>query len=385
MRISIVGKGTSAIVTALKCIQYGHEVTIFYDPNQPHVRVGESTTPIVSQLVYDVLGLSIHYLSELGIYSIKSGVKFINWGEGKSFYHHFANNNVACHLDSGDFNEFINNFLESNRLVTYVPKLVKEYEVQGDSVIIGDLVFDHIIFCSGWSNDSDYYSPMFESVNSAFLFKKDEIEEPHHTLHEATEHGWQFGIPFISKNIVKHGYLFNRNIDDVRRIEEKFPHSAYIEWIPRYAKNILQNRHCSYNGNRLFFIEPLQALSLHYYIVFAEFICEYLKERNEFNLANTNVKYHAYMWSYQVALSYHYNYGSVFKSSFWNRTKELSSSIMSRINNGNDEIFRTNLYNDLKFRQTDYSKIGTFSFKDHIQLYCGMKNISLNQLFTEII
>ena len=386
MRICIVGKGTSAIVTALKCIQYGHDITIFYDPTQPHVKVGESTTPLVAGLVYDVLGLSIHYMAEKRIYSLKSGVKFINWGKGKPFYHHFANNNVACHFETDDFNEFINQVLEERGLVKYVPQRVSDYKIINKEVIVNEMTFDHVIFCSGWSEEGNYYSPIFESVNSAFLFKTEGMSEPNHTIHEATEHGWRVGLPFTFNNVTKNAYMFNRNIDDVNEIKKMFPDAGYIQWTPRYAKKIVQNPYCSYSGNRLLFLEPLHALALYYYIQFAENICEYLKKRNDMNLETTNYNYLYEVWTYQLALAYHYNYGSIFDSNFWRQTKQKASMLMGSINNGNEEIFLTNILNDIRFgeQEPNYSKIGTFSYLDHIQLYPGMKGVTLDQVFRRV-
>jgi len=180
--------------------------------------------------------------------------------------------------------------------------------------------------------------------------------------------------------------MFNRNIDDVEEIKKMFPDAGYIQWTPRYSKKLIQNPYCSFSGNRLLFIEPLHALALYYYIDFAERICQYLESRNDFNLATTNYNYHHEVWTYQAALAYHYNYGSVFDSKFWNKTQEAASSFMSKINNGNEEIFKTNLVNDIRLQnhEPNYSKIGTFTHKDHIQLYCGMKDISPQQLFMEM-
>lgn len=384
MKVAIIGKGTSAIVTALKCIQYGYDVTIFYDPKQSHVKVGESTTPVVAQLVYDVLGLSIHYLSEKKIYSLKSGVKFINWGCGNEFYHHFANNSVACHFETDDFNLFINNFLETNGMVKYIPERIEEYRVVDNEVIVGENKFDHIIICSGWSDSGEYYKPIFESVNSAFLFKTEGMKEPNHTIHEATEHGWRVGLPFTFNNITKNAYMFNRNIDDVAEIKEKFPDAAYIQWTPRYSKKLVQNPYCSYSGNRLLFIEPLHALALHYYIQFAEYICQYLQDRNKFTIEHFNNKYHYEMWTYQLALAYHYNYGSVFDSKFWKQTKDSASRIMSSTINGNEELFVKNINCDIMFKETDYSKIGSFTYRDHVQLYCGMNGHDMQTFFKEV-
>ncbi len=84
MNIAIIGKGTSAIIQALMFIRYGHRVTIFYDSSIPEICVGESTTPLVMNLVQNVCKISIGDMLDDGIVSLKNGIKFINWGNQDS-------------------------------------------------------------------------------------------------------------------------------------------------------------------------------------------------------------------------------------------------------------------------------------------------------------
>ena len=79
MRIAIIGKGTSAIITALVLLRSGHKVTIFYDPKQDALDIGESTTPTFPLLISEVLGLDIHTFVDQGIFSYKAGINFIDW------------------------------------------------------------------------------------------------------------------------------------------------------------------------------------------------------------------------------------------------------------------------------------------------------------------
>ena len=56
MKVAVLGRGTSSIITTLQLLKHNHEVTVFYDPNLPHINVGESTTVPIANLLYDVLG-----------------------------------------------------------------------------------------------------------------------------------------------------------------------------------------------------------------------------------------------------------------------------------------------------------------------------------------
>ena len=104
MRIAIIGKGTSAIITALRLIQDDHDVEFFYDPDKKPLSVGESTTPHIQTLIFESLDITIGDLADAGVISYKNGIKYINWGSGESFRHHFHGGEVAFHFESGKLN-----------------------------------------------------------------------------------------------------------------------------------------------------------------------------------------------------------------------------------------------------------------------------------------
>lgn len=378
MKIAIIGKGISAIITTLVCISRNHRVDVFYDPDSSHLNVGESTTPHLSTLIYDTLRISVHDLIEKEIVSLKSGIKFINWGVGKDFFHNFSGNSFAFHFENQKLNPFLWEQLEELDLVKLIPEKVDCHKVENNQVIVNEKIYDYIIYCTGWKNNSDYLNPIFSTVNSAILYKCDSEEHLYHTRHKATKDGWEFGLPFPQKKIVKHGYLFDRNINDSDSIKSEFLNknietNSYFEWEPRYAKKLLQDKYHAYNGNRLFFIEPLQALSLYYYIDFAKAICNFLENTSDLNFYNINNYYEYEMWAYQLSLAFHYQYGSSFDSPFWEKIQGEAKKIMEKIPNGNDETLLRNIESDLLFKgSTSYSKIGCFSVYDINQIRKGM-------------
>lgn len=387
MKIAIVGKGTSAIITALTCIKNGHEVEIYYDKTVPFISVGESTTPHIGNLIYEVLGISISDMCLENIASLKVGINFIDWGKTNSFEHNFNNNQMAFHFESGEFNPWVTGILENSGMVKFIPQKVKQYKVVNNSIIINENTYDFVIFSNGWDEGS-YYTPLIETVNSALLYTQDIGNHLHHTVHRATENGWQFGLPFPKRKLLKCGYLYNNKItleSDIDLEKNNIKDFRKINWIPRYSKKLIENQFCAYNGNRLFFMEPLQALSLFYYKEFAEYICKFLEERNEERIHYYNNLYHYEIWAYQLSLAYHYNFGSKFSniSEYWKKIEEQSSNLMNSVINGRDELFIDNIKCDLQFN-TKHSKIGTFDVKDHKQLYCGMSGISLESLFNNI-
>ena len=165
MNVAVIGRGTSAIINVLVLLKNNHKVTVFYDPNKPHISVGESTTPPIGNLICDVLGLSIHELVKRGYFSYKMGINFVGWGCKDKFEHQFPNTTMAHHFDTNDFNSFVCDLLK-DKGVKFIPKRVEENELNE---------FDFVINCGGWSTD-DYYDITLESVNSAWLFKKQYTE-----------------------------------------------------------------------------------------------------------------------------------------------------------------------------------------------------------------
>ena len=382
MKIAVIGKGTASIITTLVLLKHGHEVVVYYDPNSESLSVGESTTPHILSLLSDVLDINIHDMVDNDIASLKCGIKFINWGKSEYFLHHFTNK-ISFHLENNRFNPIIHQTLENNGLVKYIPRRVEKVYTQDDEIIIEGDVYDFSVFCSGWVNQDNYIKPLFETVNSAVLYDKDNIDEHSlYTLHRATEDGWEFGLPFPKRNVTKHGYLFDRNKIDKEKVFEKINSKKYFEWTPRYCKKLLQNSCLAYNGNRLFFIEPLQALTFYYTKDFAEKICEYLEERTIEKFYSVNDSYLYEMWTYQLSLAYHYQYGSTYETSFWNEITEKAKNFISCIHNGNRDIFLENLINDLYFKG-EYSKIGVFDFSDLKQLHCGMVKENINDIIAK--
>jgi len=375
MNVAVIGKGTAAIITALKLLKDKHSVSIFYDPKIPHINVGESTTCPFGNLIWDTLGISIHDLVDINICSYKMGIEFVNWGSGKKFHHNFLHNSIAHHFETKDFNKFIHKYLEEKNLVTYIAQRVEDIFIVDDKVKIIDHEFDFVVNCAGWSNEKNYYEPLLETVNSVVLFRKNYEEySSTHTLHLATEDGWQFGLPFPKQNIFKCGYLYNNKYVSKEEVLQKLPKDADVyesyNWKPKSCKYLIENNFIANNGNRLFFFEPLQAMTLHYSIDFAQLICDYLKDRSQYNMDRINYSYHDHIYSQQLCLAYHYQFGSIHDTSFWKDITKKSKSIVEYSPMGSGERFLESVQYDLKYKN-EVSKMAWMIAQDHVYLQNG--------------
>lgn len=381
MNIAIIGRGTSAIITSLVMLQNNHKITIFYDPENPYINVGESTTPRIWELLYDVLKIDIHEFVDKNIFSYKMGINFVDWGQGNSFHHNFIPGKLAHHFETKIFNNFVHELLEEKKLVSYIPERINSIIPNEDYVQLNNHKFDFLINCSGWEDEENYLDVIFKTVDSAVTFIDDLNYDTTHTLHKATEDGWQFGLPFPKQNIFKCGYLYNSDYISEKKVKEKINKNikGSFSWKPRYSKEIITHTRIALNGNRLFFLEPLQALSLHYTHYFAIFISSYLNQLNKMSRNDTNYKYLREMYVYQVSLAYHYQFGSIHNTNYWKDTKNEACQFIKYTFNGNPTVFEQTLSYDLfKYENNHdpqsliYSKTGCFDIVDHMQIYYGM-------------
>lgn len=386
MKIAIIGIGTSAIITALNFLKRGHEVSFYYDPNISPISVGESSTPHIIKLL-KIIDVGIDDLVGNDIASIKKGVNFIGWGKKLNFIHPFTDDDTAVHFQTNIFNDYIHNIFREKYNIKYYPVNVtdSDYYFTTKQVKIHSNEYDFVVECSGWYSEHGYCEANFKTVDTAILFTKNEIENQNYTIHRATEDGWQFELPFPNNSISKCGYLFNSEFIDqekINNLQNTFKSNKIIKWTPRYAKKILREPRIGMNGNKLFFFEPLQALSLLYYHINAEYLCEYLEDRNKINFSDTNYKYLNSITEYQKILAFHYRFKSIYDTLYWNKISEKADMISKCFSNIADvDALIYSFKNDLFFKENfdiinNFSSIGCMQLYDIKALLSGFLNLS---------
>ena len=379
MEVAVIGRGTAAIVTSLQLIRYGHKVSIFYDPFLKPINVGESSTPIFVNLIEDVLNIKKSDLVDLGIFSDKIGINFVDWGKGNQFYHNFFTGDIAAHFQTEAFNQYIHQLLQERNLIEYYPHKVNDIKFENDKAVLDNkFSFDFVVSCTGWADD-DCDDTIIESVNSVVLFRKNyEQYCKEHTLHLATEDGWQFGIPFPKENIFKCGYLFNNNFISEKEVIDKIDGEYYqsFTWQAKSSKTMIKNDFHATNGNRLFFFEPLEALTLHYFVECGRLICDYLDSRCDINKDRINSLYERAMYENQMTLAYVYHFGTVHDSKYWKHIKEKSIQLLNGSHWGTGDRFERKIEVDKKHNlnpDDSLSKIGIFEWQDLSIIHSGMK------------
>jgi len=314
MKVAVIGKGSSGLITTMNLLAYGIAVDVYFDPKTPQLPVGESTTPQFPDLIESVLGVTREELVNRGLASMKRGIEFDGWGKtGCVFTHEFIFSD-AIHFFTKDLNPFLVDRLQEKG-VRFIPEMVRDPSLLFDS-------YDFVINCAGF--DSKFRIPIkLPTVNSVLYYTEElneEVLDPNFTNHLAHEYGWKFTLPFPELGICRSGYLFNRkHVVEAVAAASCPPDANVLHWTPSYSPSMILSDKLALNGNALLFFEPLQALSLFHYDYFAKRIIAYLwhGSRSEVSKANANLAYRRAVASYEDALAFHYQYGSQHKSQFW--------------------------------------------------------------------
>lgn len=323
-RIAIIGKGTAgsqSIIHYLKHMQ-DYEIHWYFDESIPTQAVGEgSVLSLPTNLFYN-LNFSYLDLDKIDA-TLKVGIYKSGWGKtGKPFLHGFPPPFVGLHFNAVALQNFI------------YGKIKDRVVIHNKNAYASDIDADYIMDCSGKpSSYEEFNKSSFIPVNSAYITQCYwEYPRFQYSLTIARPYGWVFGIPL--KNRCSIGYLFNRNIDNIEAIKEDVKvifkeynlipseNTNYLEFKNYYRKKNYTDR-VVYNGNKSFFLEPLEATS----IVLINRI-----QRDAFDLWNNaqtpqtldnlNLTYIRNVSEIETMIMLHYFAGSVYDTEFWKFANE---------------------------------------------------------------
>jgi len=321
-KIAIVGAGNAAFATALTLYDsfwgrsYIDKITIYYDPSIPIEIVGQGTTIKIVETLYNVLGINWYTDNNLIKATFKTGILYENWGKKtEKMFHPFPLDKMAIH--------FVPHLLSKVVLECGLFDVVEANIVDPEKEIDADYIFD----CRGKNNrDPELYETLINPLNHVILAK---IPEPDlkliYTRAVATPNGWTFVIP--NQDSVNYGYLFNDKITTTKDALDNF--SEMFNVIPHMdfhfenylAKSVFQGERTILNGNRLSFLEPLEASSIGFYVEVAEKSLDYIFNNVSRELTNKTIR--TEMHKIQNFILWHYQYGSKYNTPFWDHAKSL--------------------------------------------------------------
>lgn len=320
MLITILGRGNAGCLTAL---HYGHytkkvsdiKVELIYDKNIPTEIVGQGTLLEFPTLLWEALQLD--WCNNPIQATPKTGILYENWGKkNEKIFHPFPFDRTALHYSPEKLQDVI---LKSNLFE------VKEGHIDSYDELDSDYIFD----CRGFPRSFDDYRELKNPVNAALLGMTNEVDLSQlWTRTVATPDGWCFVIPNTTST-TSYGYLYNRDITTKEEAIKNFKDLFGVDFtkeirFKKYVANnpIIDNR-IILTGNRLSFIEPLEATAIQTYLQWARITYNWiLLKRYDADIAALKIK--EYITQIESFIIWHYQFGSKYDTPFWDYAKTFT-------------------------------------------------------------
>ena len=368
MKVAIIGKGLAGILTAMawKAHYPATEIEIYYDPFSPIEPVGSGSWPNMLDLITEFQTTNPEcwpsWREADWDQTVKTGISYKGWG--KDWFHDFGMNRVAMHFDPKKFcDDMARNF-------KCIPKRVG-YNIDAD------FIYD----CGGspfsgrecTSETWDRYTLLQNPLNRVLLAETDPYSSVYCTTDSiATKDGWTFVIPLQSRTSV--GYMFNSDITSDNEALDNFVEQfgehrllGFRSFHNYMANNPVLDGRIFMNGNKYFFIEPLEATSVTGYMVWIERTLQYVM--GNATLKDIVADNQRDIQENANFLLYHYAHGSEFNTPFWDYAKGLYKPCRV-FDNIIDEAKLSKWRHMANGRAYNYSY---FSFLSVIATYCNME------------
>ena len=320
MKISVVGGGNGGCFTALYLAWHRKdiEVELIYNPEVLPERVGQATLLDPPKLLWAALGFDWYHNPIHATF--KSGILYEGWGQvNEEVFHPFPPQSMAMHYCPWEMQASI---LQSGH-----------FKVTHGDVDPKDVDADYVFDCRGKPDDFSEYDELINPINACVLGKpKWNTSRNSWSRHVATPDGWTFVIPTRYKSPSHDfcvGYCYNSDITQQEVAEynflEKFDVDVtkHVKFKNYVAKNPIVDDRIILNGNRLFFLEPLESSSTQTYIMWVDYIMKNILT-NEDSVSNASKECKRYIEKTQNFVLWHYQCGSKYNTPFWDYAKSLS-------------------------------------------------------------
>ena len=319
-KVSIVGGGNAGCIAALYLSWYKKdlEVELIYNPDVPCERVGQASVLDPPKLLWSATGFN-WYNNPIHA-TFKSGILYEGWGQSnEKLFHGFPAHSMAMHYCPWEMQKHV---LNSGL-----------FKVTEGDVDPKDVDADYVFDCRGKPKDFSDYDDLINPTNAAILAKPNwDTTKAFWSRHIATPDGWTFVIPTHSESPSHDycvGYCYNSDITQKEVAEynllemfdvEVTKHLKFKNYI---AKNPIVDDRIFLNGNRLFFLEPLESSSVQAYVECARYFVDYIITKKEpIEQAAHSAK--QYIRQLQNFVLWHYQFGSKYETPFWDYATKLS-------------------------------------------------------------
>ena len=319
-KVSVVGGGNAGCIAALYLSWYKKdlEVELIYNPDVPCERVGQASVLDPPKLLWSATGFN-WYNNPIHA-TFKSGILYEGWGQSnEKLFHGFPAHSMAMHYCPWEMQKHV---LNSGL-----------FKVTEGDVDPKDVDADYVFDCRGKPKDFSDYDELINPTNAAILAKPNwDTTKAFWSRHIATPDGWTFVIPTHSESPSHDycvGYCYNSDITQQEVAEynllemfdvEVTKHLKFKNYI---AKNPIVDDRIFLNGNRLFFLEPLESSSVQAYVECARYFVDYIITKKEpIEQAAHSAK--QYIRQLQNFVLWHYQFGSKYETPFWDYATKLS-------------------------------------------------------------
>lgn len=321
MKVTILGAGNAGCMSLLHFYYFQNfinkkiQLELIYDKDIDPVPVGQGTNLTATDIMWKALGINIFSDNNFS-FTLKHGILYENWGKKKKdMFHPFPIGAYAYHQNPAEFQKLV---LDSVKDVKITDTGLKKYE---------DIDSDFIIDCTGTPKNFDDYEKLVNPLNHVLLSSLP-YESYEYTKTTATPDGWCFQIPL--KDRVSLGYNFNskitsieeatknfKDIFGVEKINNNFQYDQYLAKEP-----ISKDGRVCLNGNKLFFLEPLEATAIGSYIIVCRHLFDWLfLDNTTKDEANAIIK--EYMYRVERFILLHYANGSKYDTEFWTYAQKM--------------------------------------------------------------
>ena len=322
MKVSVVGGGNAGVFSALYLAYFTRnietlDVELIYNPSIPPERVGQATVLQPPQLLWAALGFN-WYNNPIHA-TFKSGILYEGWGKiNDKIFHPFPGHHMAMHYCPWEMQRYV---LDSGLFKV----------IEGD-IDPKDVDADYVIDCRGKPDDFSEYEELINPTNACILGSpKWNTTEALWSRHVATPDGWTFVIP-TSDGSPSHdycvGYCYNSNITKKEVAEYNFLEmfdvevKHHVEYRNYVAKNPVIDDRIFLNGNRLYFLEPLESSATQTYMEWIRYILDAIIPKKR-TIKEGCDEVRGYINQGERFVLWHYQFGSKYDTPFWNYAKRL--------------------------------------------------------------
>lgn len=374
-KLALIGIGTAGAFAATHFYKWTDWVIDWYfDPNIAKQAVGEGSTLVLPNFLYNNINFNVEDLASIDG-TFKAGILKEGWGDGHKFIHFFGPASVSYHFNAVKLQNFIVDKLKNDPRVNIIEKNISDFD---------DVDSDYVLSCAGKPSNLDaYYDPESIPVNAVHVTQCywDYPRFPY-TLTIARPYGWVFGIPL--KNRCSIGYMYNHEIntkeeviEDVQEIFAKYDLKPSQDTnsfhFSNYRKKENFTDRVAYNGNASFFLEPLEATSIH--------TMDYIN-RHSFDIWNNgnsveeaNLDYIEKLQEIETVIMAHYAAGSIYNTPFWEFAQKRGIKVLENAKSSEKFRYFVNAAKEYRFgEKMIHDDYGTWTISSIAQ---NFKNLNL--------